>query len=169
MVRCIPNTHLADREQCVYNASRVTILIYMSLILHNMARKIAAGAVVVSTVLVPVFVYADTLVSKTATLSNPLKVDTVGGVVQNFVEIFSYVIILFAVLALVYVGLRFIMARGNPEEMSRLKEWLFWIIVGVAVVIGARIIVEVVINTLSASGAVNSNIINSAKDALRTH
>lgn len=101
----------------------------------------------------------------TFTLSNPLKVDSIGGLVQNFVEIFSYIAILFAVLALIYVGLRFILARGDPTKMNELKEWLLWIVVGVAVVIGARIIIQVVINTLSASGVVDQRTVQSFQKA----
>ncbi|MEN9912985.1 MAG: Type secretion system pilin [Candidatus Parcubacteria bacterium] len=99
-------------------------------------------------------------------LTNPLKVDSVGGLIQSFVEIFSYIVVLAAVLALIWVGLKFILARGNPEEMNRLKGWLSWIIIGVAVVIGARIIIQVVINTLSASGVVDQRTIQSAQNAL---
>jgi prepilin signal peptidase PulO-like enzyme (type II secretory pathway) len=104
--------------------------------------------------------------SQIFTLKNPLKVDSIGGLVQNFVEIFSYIVILFAVLALVYVGLKFILARGNVDEMKKLKDWLLWIVVGVAVVIGARVIVQVVISTLSASGTIDQGVINSTRDAL---
>lgn len=103
--------------------------------------------------------------TKTFTLSNPLKVDSVSGLVQNFVEIFSYVVIIIAVLLLVWVGLQFILARGDASKMKELKEWLFWIIIGVAVVIGARVIVEVVINTLASSG-VDPNTINTVRGAL---
>ncbi len=99
------------------------------------------------------------------TLKNPLKVDSIGGLVQNFVEIFSYIVILFAVLMLVFVGLKFILARGNVEEMKKLKDWLLRIVVGVAVVIGARVIIQVVINTLSASGTVDQQTIQSVKKA----
>ena len=100
------------------------------------------------------------------TLQNPLKVDSLGGLIEAFVEVFSYLVILFAVLALVYVGLRYILARGNPEEMTRLSNWLLWIMVGVAVVIGSRILVSVVINTLGNSGVVDQKVIQSANNAL---
>ncbi|MBP6858617.1 MAG: hypothetical protein KBC33_02180 [Candidatus Pacebacteria bacterium] len=101
-------------------------------------------------------------------LTNPLKVDSVGGLIQSFVEIFSYIVVLGAVLALIWVGLQFILARGDPKKMNELKGWLFYIIIGVAVVIGARIIIQVVINTLSASGVVDQRVIQSAENALRT-
>lgn len=104
------------------------------------------------------------------TLTNPLskKYDSIGGIVQGFVEIFSYIVVLGAVLALIWVGLQFILARGDPKKMNELKGWLFYIIIGVAVVIGARIIIQVVINTLSASGVVDQRTIQSAENALRT-
>lgn len=119
-------------------------------------------------VFVPSLTYAVTSSDSpsTFTLQNPLKVDSIGGLVQNFVEIFSYIVILFAVLALVYVGLRFILARGDPSKMNELKSWLLWIVVGVAIVIGARIIIQVVINTLSATGAVDQSVINSTNNAI---
>lgn len=102
-------------------------------------------------------------------LQNPLsnKYKTVGGLVGGFMEYFSYLVILFAVLALIYVGLQFVLAQGKPDKMKELKGWLGWIIVGVAIVIGARILVNVVINTLQATGAVNPNVINSANNALK--
>ncbi len=99
-------------------------------------------------------------------LKNPLKVDSVGGLVQNFIEIFSYLAILVAVLAIIWVGFRFIWARGDPTEMNKLKDWLMWIVVGVAVVIGARLIIQIVINTLSSTGTVDERTIQSVKKAV---
>lgn len=103
--------------------------------------------------------------TKTFTLQNPLKVDSVGGLVQNFVEIFSYIAILFAVLMLIWVGFQFIMARGNSTRMNELKDWLIKIVIGVAVIIGARIIIQIVINTLSSTGVVDQRTIQSAQKA----
>lgn len=105
---------------------------------------------------------------KTFTLQNPLKlkVDSLGGLIEAFVEVFSYIVILFAVLAIIYVGLQYILARGNSEEITKRTDQLKWIVIGVAVVIGARIIVSVVINTLGASGVVDQNVIRSARDAV---
>lgn len=103
------------------------------------------------------------------TLTNPLAgsgVNSVGALVKKAVEIFSYVAILIAVLALIWVGFQFVLARGDSGKMKELKSWLFWIVVGVAVVIGARLIVNIVINTLGASNAIDQRIIHSAQDAV---
>lgn len=105
--------------------------------------------------------------SGTFGLQNPLscQYNTVGGLVSGFIVIFSYLAIIVAVLLLIWVGLQFVLARGNPGRIDELKSWLLWIVVGVAVVIGARIIVNVVITTLDSTGVVNSNVINAAHNA----
>ena len=103
--------------------------------------------------------------STTFTLSNPLKVDSVGGLIQNFVDIFSYIVILGAVLTIIWVGLQFILASGNPDRLKELKKWLLGILCGVAVVIGARIIIDIVINTLASTGVVNQSTIQAVKKA----
>lgn len=103
------------------------------------------------------------------TLSNPLSgggVNSIGELVRKASTIFAFIVVLFAVLALVWTGLQFIMAQGKPEELKTLKNRLLWIVIGVAIVIGARIIVEVVINTLQVSGVVNQQVINSARTSL---
>lgn len=102
-----------------------------------------------------------------ATLSNPLRVSSVGGLVQNFVEIISYVLIILAVLALVWTGAQYIFARGDSGKMTELSNRLLLIVIGVAVVISARLIVQIVINTLSATGTVDPRTLQSVDNAAR--
>jgi len=103
----------------------------------------------------------------TFTLKSPLdpKVTSIGGLVQTFIDVISYILILFAVLMLVYTGLQYILAQGNSEKIKELHGKLLWIVVGVAIVIGARVIIEVVINTLSAAHVINSSTFNQVQSA----
>jgi cytochrome bd-type quinol oxidase subunit 2 len=106
--------------------------------------------------------------SPVSTLSNPLKgVNSVGDLIRNFVEIFSYLVILLAVLMIIYVGFQYIMAasQGDTKKISEQHTRLLWLVVGIAVVIGARVLVDVVINTISATGTVDPTVIQSARDA----
>ena len=105
--------------------------------------------------------------STTFTLQSPLdpKVTSIGGLVQTFIDVISYILILFAVLMLVYTGLQYILAQGNSERIKELHKKLLWIVVGVAIVIGARVIIEVVINTLSAAHVINSSTFNQVQSA----
>jgi len=103
----------------------------------------------------------------TFTLQNPLKVNSIGGLVQNFVEIFSYIVILLGVLVLIYVGFEYILAsaQGNSAKIKELHMWLLWVVVGIAIVLAARVMVDIVINTISATGAISPGVIQSAHNA----
>ncbi|MDQ2933334.1 MAG: TrbC/VirB2 family protein, partial [bacterium] len=92
---------------------------------------------------------------------------SVGGLVQDFIEIITYLAILLAVLLLVWTGFQFILARGDSKKMSELKDKLVWIVVGVAVVISARLIIQVVINTLRSTGTVDEKVIQGVDRAIK--
>ncbi len=68
-----------------------------------------------------------------------------------------YLGISFAILAIIWVGFKFVLAQGNPEKIKEARTWFFYIIIGLAILISARVIVEVVQNTLIKSGVVNQN------------
>ncbi len=105
---------------------------------------------------------------QTFNLENPLGPDlnSAGDVIQKGIEIFTYTAVLFAVLAFIWVGFKFIVAQGNAEKIKESTRHFWYLIIGVSLVIGARVIMEIVINTLDASGVVNPSTIQSTKDAL---
>ena len=137
----------------------------------NFLKKIGAQGIVATLFVVsPLLAWAqatNTSSATTFTIQNPLKVNSVGDFIQSGVTIFTYVVILAAVLAFVWVGFQYILARGNPGRMKELSSWLLAIVIGVAIVIGARLLIQLVINTLSASGVVSSGVIQSATNALQ--
>ncbi len=108
---------------------------------------------------------SQTTQTQTVTLQNPLKVNSVGELIQNFVDIFTYLVILFAVLMLIWVGLQYVLARGNAQKMTENSQRLLYIVIGIAIVIGARLMVQIVINTLKATGTVNTSVLNNANNA----
>lgn len=103
------------------------------------------------------------------TLQNPLNknINSVGDLIQAFIEIITYLFIIFAVLMFIYVGFQYVTnaAQGNAKKIEELHKQLLWLVIGVAVVIGARVIIQVVINTISATGTVNPSVIESANRA----
>jgi len=105
-----------------------------------------------------IYVYAEGL-------QNPLAVDSVSGLIQKFVEIFSYFVIILAVLAFIWVGFQFVLAQGKPDRLKELKTWLAYIVIGVAIVIGAQIMINIIINTLAATGMVNQDTLDSVRGA----
>jgi nitric oxide reductase large subunit len=93
-------------------------------------------------------------------LTNPLKVESVQGVIYLAVDIAMYIGVAFSILALIYVGFQFVMAQGNTDKLKEAKMWLLYIIVGLAILISARVIVEILKNTLSSAGVVDSSVFN---------
>lgn len=107
--------------------------------------------------------------SQIFTLKNPLKVDSVGGLINAFLEIITYILIIFAVLMIIWTGFQFVYnaAMGNSSKLTELRSRLLWLVAGVAILIGARVIIQVVINTISATGSVSPQVIESANRAVQ--
>lgn len=101
------------------------------------------------------------------TLKNPLKVDSIGEALDAGLDIVTYLAVFFAVLALIWVGFKFIAARGNPQKTKEAGQWLGFIVIGLAIILGARLMVSIILGTLQATGAVNPQIINSAQNAIQ--
>jgi hypothetical protein len=53
------------------------------------------------------------------------------------------------VLALLYSGFKFVIARGNPTEIQKAREGLLWVLIGSAVLLGAYGISEFVKGTIN--------------------
>lgn len=100
-----------------------------------------------------------------STLKNPLKVNSIGDLVKSVLQVFSYIAVLFGVVMLIVVGFKYILSQGKPEEMKKASNELLYIVIGLAIVIGARVAVDIVINTMSSTGVIDPNVIQSAKDA----
>ncbi len=100
-------------------------------------------------------------------ITNPLHANSIGEVVLNFIQIFSYIAILFGALAIIWVGFQYIVAsaQGNSDKIKDLHGYLLAIIIGLAIVIGASTIIHVLLNTLKATGTIDKSIINSAEKA----
>lgn len=92
-------------------------------------------------------------------LQNPLRVDSISEVIILAVDIMIYVGVSFAILAIIFVGFKFIMAQGNSEKLKDAKMWFMWIIIGLAILISSKVIVEIVKNTLVKSGVVNQGFL----------
>ncbi len=97
-------------------------------------------------------------VQKVSTLQNPIKVKNIRDAIFLAVDIAIYIGIIFATLAIIYVGLKFILAQGKPEEISDLKSWFFYIIIGLAVLLSSKVIVEIIKNTLVDAGVTKEEI-----------
>ncbi len=90
-------------------------------------------------------------------LQNPLRVDSIEEVIYLGIDILIYIGVAFAVFAIIFTGFKFVWAQGNPKEIDEAKKRFAYIIIGLAVLISSRIIVQIVRNTLEKAGVVKEN------------
>lgn len=91
-------------------------------------------------------------------LCNPLKVNSIQSVLYLIVDIATYIGVILAVLALIWVGFKFIAAQGNPEKLKEARGFFYAIIIGIAILIGANAIITIIENTLTSAGVVQSGV-----------
>jgi|GEM_PF-923533 len=85
-----------------------------------------------------------------ACIENPLgDGSSLPAFVQSLLGIIIRAGIPIVVLALVYTGFRFVLARGNPEKISEAKHLLLYTVIGSAVVLGAWTIATILTNTIN--------------------
>jgi hypothetical protein len=83
-------------------------------------------------------------------LINPLQSTTVAGFLMNIIDIlliFATPVIIFFI---IYAGYLFVTARGESGQIQTARTALTWAIVGGVVIVGARLIISVIQNTVSA-------------------
>lgn len=83
------------------------------------------------------------------TLKSPVKRVTIDQLLDLAVRLVMRIGTVLSVLALMYVGFQFVVARGNEGKISAAKEHLWYVIIGIAVLFGATLIVEIIKVTLS--------------------
>ncbi len=94
--------------------------------------------------------------SKT-TLINPLgpKTTTLSKFLESILDIIIRVGSVIVILMLVFVGFKFVTARGEPGEISEAKQMLLWTVVGALILLGAKVIaagIEATVKALSTGG-----------------
>jgi len=81
------------------------------------------------------------------TFQNPINVSSLPQLINNIFDAIIQIGLIFVVLAIIYAGLQFILAQGNPEKISKAKSVFLWTMIGGVVLLGAGAISEVVCNT----------------------
>ncbi|MEI6190949.1 MAG: hypothetical protein WCP24_01100 [bacterium] len=105
-------------------------------------------------ILLPLFVsYAANPGVPTATIQNPLGANNTSVQdllmrVMNLVAMVGGIVVVFFI---IYSGFTLVMARGNPEGLKKGKEMLFATIIGGAILLGADVIANVVVDTVKAT------------------
>lgn len=96
------------------------------------------------------FLRADTTI--TTKLENPIDAESFQELVEAVLEVAIAIGTPIAILAVIYCGFLFVKARGNSTELKTAKSALMWTIVGVAVLLGAKLLSMVIKGTIEGLG-----------------
>ena len=91
------------------------------------------------------------LVSGTGGCENQTNGSQLNSVLATFINVFSAIVGLVAVIMIIVAGLQFITANANPQNIAKARSSLLYAIVGLVVVVLAQVIVHFVITQASAA------------------
>lgn len=100
---------------------------------------------------------APNTVSGGVSIQNPLKVGNFCELIKIVLQAILVIGVPIAVVFLVIVGFKFIIARGNPGELDKAKADFLHTVIGIAIFIGAWAIAKLIAATLVALGASSVN------------
>ena len=81
-------------------------------------------------------------------LTNPLVADSLVELLEEFVRVVVMIAIPVAAVFIIYAGFLFVTAGGNETKIASAKKTFFWTIIGVIILLGAGIIIQVITETV---------------------
>lgn len=88
--------------------------------------------------------------SESATLENPLKFDTIEGFLLGVIDVILVFAAPLIVLFIMYAGFKFVTAGGDAAKVTAARTQLMWAVVGGLLVLGAKVLLEVIEGTITA-------------------
>lgn len=82
-------------------------------------------------------------------IPNPISgADSLETVIANVADAASTIALVLAPVFIVVAGLQFLFAGESEQKISQAKKTLWWTLIGTAIVVGASILTNAVINTI---------------------
>ena len=84
-----------------------------------------------------------------ARIENPAAADSITGFITLAVSKVAEVGLVLLVLAVIYVGFKYVMARGNPKSLEEAHRALLYTFVGGLILIGAELFAKIISATVT--------------------
>lgn len=96
-------------------------------------------------------VFADTTPVTTALIPNPLGKNnkTIAAFIMILLDTIFPIASIVAVFFMIYAGFLMVVAGGNEEKLSKAKQAFLWTVVGVAILLGAKVFSAVICGTIN--------------------
>ncbi len=88
--------------------------------------------------------------------TNPLgtEIKTLLDLVKAVADAIFILTLPFATLAIIILGVQFVMASGNPGKIEDVKKKFLWVLIGTALLVGASLLAQVTVDYIQhGSGA----------------
>ncbi|MDP3726545.1 MAG: pilin [bacterium] len=82
-------------------------------------------------------------------LVNPVGFASLGALIAAILDIIVQIAVPIAALFLIYSGFLFVTAQGDETKLGTAKSIFLWTMVGIAVLLGAKILAEVIEGTIN--------------------
>jgi hypothetical protein len=83
-------------------------------------------------------------------ICNPLKARTIQEFLTQLIDVVIAIGSVLAIFFLIYAGFLFVTAQGNEQKLQKAKAAFWWTVVGIAVLLGAKVIQAVIEGTVRA-------------------
>lgn len=84
----------------------------------------------------------------TTSIDNPIAADSFSELLALVLNIIIDIGTPIIILSIIFVGFNYVRAQGKPEAIKKSHEAFKWVMVGTAIVIGARVIVAIIESTI---------------------
>lgn len=88
--------------------------------------------------------------AESVTIDNPIEADNIQELFQAIIDIVLVFAIPIIVFFIIYAGFLYVTARGNPSTIEQAHKALLYALIGGLLIIGARVLIEVVEGTVNA-------------------
>ena len=82
------------------------------------------------------------------TIENPLKAKTFGGLINNLITFIFNVALIILPLIMVIAGAYFMFSGGDPEQVQRAKDLIYYTGIGFIIILLAKGVIELLKQTL---------------------
>ncbi len=86
-------------------------------------------------------------------IGNPIKANSIKELVSLLMKAIIDIGSIVAVFFVIYAGLKFVTARGNPEKIGDAQKTLMYTLIGIAILFGAQLIAALITNTVKNVGS----------------
>lgn len=114
--------------------------------IRNGLQKAAVFAIMIESAWIQA-VFAAT--QQSSDIPNPIGTDSLTRVITNVSKAASTIALVLAPVFIVVAGIQFLLAGESEQKISQAKKTLWWTLIGTAIVVGADVLTNAVINTIT--------------------